>query len=375
MKPETVMMSFLILAIAGVFYLCFLMVSPFLSVLAWAIVLTIVFYPLHRRVQRIVRRPNVGAAVSCLVVCGIVATPLALMVMALIGELADAYQALEKKVLSGTWRFSLQPEPNTLLGRSMGWLQRYVDLSEINLASLILTNFQRLSTLLVNRSTQIIQHFSTFLFKGALVLFTLYFLFRDAEMILARIKDFVPLPRAETDHVLLRMRETINATIYGGVAVAFAQGLLGAAAFWFLGLPSPVIWGAVMFFFSFLPVVGASVIWVPAAIVLLAQGHLGKGLFLLAWGVGVISVADNVIRPLVVGRRVRLHTLLIFFSILGGVQVFGVIGLIMGPVVLSVTLAVVEIFRRKLVPSAEEVPSAMTPTSSRGQSGPPSLSV
>ncbi|HXF06506.1 MAG TPA: AI-2E family transporter [Blastocatellia bacterium] len=355
MKRETVATAFLVAVILGVLYLCFLMVSPFLSVLAWAIVLAIVFYPLHRRMLRFIRRPGIGALVSCLVVSGIVIAPTVLMVMALVGELADAYQLIEKRVLSGVWRFSLEPGQSTFLSRSIGWLNRYVDLSEVNLPSLILTNLQRLSTLLVNKSTQIIQQFSTFVFKGALVLFTLYFLFRDADALLSKIKELIPLPPSETDQVLHRMRETINATIYGGVAVALAQGFLGGIAFGFLGLPSPVIWGVVMFFFSFLPVVGASIIWVPAVIVLLAQGHVGKGLFLLVWGVAVISMADNLIRPLVIKSRIRLHTLLIFFSILGGVQVFGVIGLIMGPVVLSVALALVEIFRRKITPSAEGV--------------------
>jgi predicted PurR-regulated permease PerM len=363
MRKETVATAFLIAVIIGVFYLCFLMVSPFLPAIAWALVFTIIFYPIHQRLTRAVKNVNLGAALSCLIVLGIVVLPAALVLAALIGELIDAYQLIEQRVQSGAWQLSLDPAQNRFLGRWLGWLSRHVDLSELNLRSLILDNLQRFAQLLANRSSVIVRQFSSIVFDMVLVVFTMYFLFRDAERMISKLKEMVPLPDQETGEVLHRMRETINATIYGGVAVALAQGTLGGLAFWFLGLPSPFIWGAVMFFFSFLPIVGSSLIWGPAAILLFAQGSLWKGIFLILWGVLVISMADNIIRPLVIGGRIRLHTLLIFFSILGGVKVFGFIGLIMGPVVLSVSLALIEILRRKMAPAHEQAQEPVPSTS------------
>jgi len=359
MRKEVVATAFLVAVIVGVLYLCFLMIKPFLPAVAWTLFLTIIFYPIHQRIARAVRSANLGALLSCLAVMSVVVVPAVLMLMALVGDLIDAYHLVEQRILSGAWRLSLNPEHNTLLSRSVGWLGRYIDLSGLNLPSLILENLQRLSGYLVSRSSALITQFSSLIFDAVLVFFSMYFLFRDAGVMTAKLQDLIPLPHNETSEIFQRMRETIHATIYGGVAVALAQGLLGALAFWFLGLPSPVIWGVVMFFFSFLPVVGASLIWIPAAIVLIAQGNIWKGIFLLGWGTLVISMVDNIVRPLVIGGRTRLHTLLIFFSILGGVKVFGFVGLIMGPVVLSVALALIEIFKRKMLTAREHAETSV----------------
>jgi predicted PurR-regulated permease PerM len=124
------------------------------------------------------------------------------------------------------------------------------------------------------------------------------------------------------------------------------QGTLGGLAFAALGLPSPVVWGVVMFFLSMVPMVGSSVIWVPAAIYLAITGHYGKAVALALWGALVIGVVDNILRPKLVGERARLHELLIFFSVLGGLQIWGPLGLVLGPVMIAITIALFEIFKR-----------------------------
>ncbi|MCS6816420.1 MAG: AI-2E family transporter [Blastocatellia bacterium] len=353
MKRETVQIAFLIALILGVGYLFFQMLAPFLSPIIWAIVLVIVFYPIHRRVIRLVRNADVAALLSSLLVLAVVIVPATLIVMALIGELIAAYRLVEERIASGAWTLRLESERGRILERSLSWLAQHADLSELNLRALILNNLQRLSSYLASRSAEVVRRFSSFVFDLGLMIFTMYFLFRDGAALMAKLKRAVPLPTSEAEEVFGRMQEMIQATLYGGVAVALAQGTLGGIAFWIVGLPSPTIWGATMFFFSFLPVVGAAIIWVPAAVVLIAQGSFGKGLFLLLWGTLVISTADNIIRPWVIGGRTRLPMLLIFFSVLGGVKVFGFIGVVVGPVILSVALTLVEIFRRKLTPAPE----------------------
>ncbi len=358
MKRETVQIAFLIALIIGVGYLFFRMLAPFLSPITWAIVLVIIFQPIHRRMSRYVRNADVAALLSCLLVLAVVIIPATLIVMGLIGELIATYRLIEERFASGAWTFRLEPGRSRVLERSLSWLAQYADLSELNLHAFILNNLQRLSGYLAARSAEVVKQFSSFVFNTGLAIFTTYFLFRDGPALMARLKRAIPLPESEAEEVFERMQETIHATLYGGIAVALAQGTLGGIAFGIVGLPSPLIWGAVMFFFSLLPVVGAAIIWVPAAIILLAQGSVGKGLFLLLWGTLVISLVDNILRPWVIGGRTRLPMLLIFFSVLGGVKLFGFIGVVMGPVVLSVALALVEIFRRKLTPArASEAPA------------------
>jgi predicted PurR-regulated permease PerM len=157
----------------------------------------------------------------------------------------------------------------------------------------------------------------------------------------------VPLSEAESEEVFQRVVDTIYATIYGTLAVALAQGLLGGLMFWVLGLPSALLWGTVMTLLAIVPVLGAFIVWVPAALFLALVGSWGKAILLTVWGLGVVSLIDNLLYPILVGRRLRLHTLPVFIAIVGGILLLGSAGVILGPVILAVTLALVDIWRRR----------------------------
>jgi predicted PurR-regulated permease PerM len=135
--------------------------------------------------------------------------------------------------------------------------------------------------------------------------------------------------------------------MYGVVAVAFAQGTLGAIGYFIAGLPSVMLWSLATAVFSMIPLAGAASVWAVASIYLIAIGNWGKAIFMLAWGAGIISTADNVVRPLVLSGRVKLHTLLIFFSLLGGVKAFGIVGLFVGPIIVSVAMALLKILEEE----------------------------
>lgn len=178
------------------------------------------------------------------------------------------------------------------------------------------------------------------------VIFTMYYLFRDGEQISEGLYDLLPLERAQTQEIIARTHEVISAGVYGVLVIAGIQGTLGGLAFWALRLPSPLVWGVVMSFASMIPMVGSFVVWIPAAIYLLFAGHWIKALLLVLWGTLVIGLVDNFLRPKLVGGRARMHELLIFFSVLGGLQMFGVLGLALGPVVVAVTLALIDVLRQ-----------------------------
>src|SRR2546423_654234 len=174
----------------------------------------------------------------------------------------------------------------------------------------------------------------------------MYYLFRDGERLRAAVHNLLPLEDRKAHEIIERTGEVIGASVYGVLVIATIQGVLGGLAFWALGLPSPLLWGVVMIFLSMIPVAGAFVVWVPAAIYLVIMGHWGKAVVLAAWGTLAIGMVDNVLRPKLVGERTRLHELLIFFSVLGGLQVFGIIGLVLGPVIVAITIALLDVLRQ-----------------------------
>ena len=155
----------------------------------------------------------------------------------------------------------------------------------------------------------------------------------------------LPLTREQSTRLVSRINETIIASVYGGIAVGFAQGLLTGVAFWLLGLPSPALWGTVAALASLIPVVGTGLVWVPATAILLLSGHWMKGLTLSICGAAVIAQIDALVRPYIVSGRAKINSLLIFFALLGGVKAFGLMGIFIGPVIVAVTIVLLDMLR------------------------------
>jgi predicted PurR-regulated permease PerM len=178
-----------------------------------------------------------------------------------------------------------------------------------------------------------------------LTFYLLFFFLRDRSAALQALRALSPLSEAEMDRLFNRIGDTIYATIYGTLAVSAVQGLLGGMMFWWLGLPAPLLWGVVMALLAVVPVLGAFVIWIPAALFLAMEGSWGKALVLTFWGMIVVGGIDNLLRPILVGKRLKLHTVLAFMSVVGGLILFGPAGLILGPVVFTITIELLEIWR------------------------------
>jgi predicted PurR-regulated permease PerM len=157
----------------------------------------------------------------------------------------------------------------------------------------------------------------------------------------------LPLTDRETDKLFNAVRDTIRAVFNGMLLVALVQGTLGGLMFWWLGLPGPVLWGAVMAIVSFLPMLGTGIIWVPTAVILAAQGHWVKAAILLGWGMLAIGLVDNFMYPTLVGKRIRLHMVAVFIALLGGVTLFGFAGVILGPALFAMAYAILQIWRER----------------------------
>jgi predicted PurR-regulated permease PerM len=330
----------LLAAVGVALYLCWLMLEPFLDVLAWAGVLVIVFYPVHQEIEKALSKPGWSAMLSSLLVIVIILAPLTMITFAVVRELRATAQGLQSGI-------DALLDPNSpVTGPVLRWISQYVDIEQWRSQEYLTDRLKAMSGAIAQRSIGIVGGVAGTLIQIFFVIFTMYYLFRDGGRIRNSLYDLLPLETNQARAIVERMNEVIGASVYGVLVISLLQGTLGGLAFWVLGLPSPLLWGVVMVFLSIIPLVGSSIVWVPAAIVLIASGHWVKALILVIWGALVIGMVDNFLRPKMVGGRTRLHELLIFFSVLGGLQVFGVLGLVLGPVVAAVTLALIDVVRQ-----------------------------
>lgn len=340
----------LVVALTIALYLCWLMVQPFVNVILWAGVLTIVFYPLHRRIHERVGSPTGAAALSTVLVIVLILIPVTFLTIAVVRELGGAADQLQ----SGLARISGPTIPG--LGWVLDRLHGYVDIDPVAAQQFLAQRMQAWGTALAGSTLVVVGGAVGAVVQMGLVVFTMFYLFRDGERLRLAMYDILPLERVQMHDITVRTRDVIGATIYGVLVIAVIQGTLGMLIFMVLGIPSPLLWGVVMFFFSMIPMAGSFVVWVPAALFLALTGAYVKAAILVAWGFVVIGSIDNFLSPRLVGKRARLHELLIFFGVLGGLDVFGVLGLVIGPVVVAVTLALIEMVRQAHRPSSETLP-------------------
>lgn len=329
----------LLLVTAVLLYLCWRMIQPFLSVILWATVLVILFHPVHRRLKQRIRQPWLAALVSCLLVILIILVPVALVTLAVINELSNAVQTVQQAA-----NYLLDPNSPTT-GPILNFLGQYIDINHLRSEEFLVERIRGVSGQLAGRTLGFIGGLVGAIVQTFFVIFTMFYFFRDGDNISRTVRDLLPLDREQADSIMVRTREVIDASVYGVITIAIIQGTLGGLAFWALGLRSAIIWGVVMTFLSMIPMLGAFLVWVPAAIYLALTGHYVKAILLAAWGTLVIGMIDNFLRPKLVGGRTRLHELLIFFSVLGGLNVFGVLGVVLGPVVLAITLSLIDVYR------------------------------
>jgi predicted PurR-regulated permease PerM len=340
----------LLIALAIALYLCWLILKPFFNVLLWAAVLAVVFYPMHRRIRAELRSPALAAAASTLLVIVFILLPVTFITVAVVREISSAAANFQQ----GMSTFTMPEMP--WVSWAFDWVDRYIHIDRAEAQQFIVARLQTWGAALAGSTLVVVGGAVGAVVQTVLVVFTLFYLFRDGDRIRHAAYEMLPIERVQAHDIALRTRDVIGATVNGVLVIAAIQGTLGTIIFAILGLPSPLLWGVVMFFLSMIPMAGAFLVWAPAAIYLAVTGHYIKALVLVGWGVLVIGAIDNVLSPRLVGQRAKLHELLVFFAVLGGLEVFGVLGLVLGPVVVAITLALIEMVRQAHRPPWETLP-------------------
>ena len=333
---DQVLVVVLGVATAILLFLCWQIVRPFVTPIVWAVALAVVAHPLHGWIDRYVRESSIAAGIAVILVAIALVLPAAFVGHAIVQEATGVVHAVQVGLESGQWRQQLAQHPR--YGPMLTAVEQRANLAG-QIHALAGEVGRRVGHFVAGSAWAVVQLLLT--------LFVLFYLFRDRAKALRSARSLVPLSQSEVDRVFRRVSDTVHATIYGTLVVAAVQGSLGGLMFWWLGLPAPVLWGAVMGLLAIVPVLGAFVIWVPAAIFLAVNGLWGKAIILTLWGGVFIALIDNLIYPILVGNRLRLHTVPVFFAIVGGLGVFGAAGLILGPVVLALTSAILDIWRRR----------------------------
>ena len=334
--------TFLLLLIAVTLAFAWIL-APFYGAILWAVVVAVIFAPMNRRLQqRMGGRPNLAAAATVLIVIAIVILPLALITASLLQEAS----ALYAKVQSGEYDFAryVQRVFDALPAWATGLLDRFnlTDLSKVrdSLTAGLVKGGQAAAP----QALSIGLNTFDFIIGLGIMLYLLFFLLRDGKALAERIKQVLPLRAGQKTALFARFADVVRATVKGSILVAMAQGALGGLAFWFLGIHAALLWAVLMAFVSLVPAIGAGLVWAPVAIYLLATGSVWQGVSLIVYGVMVIGLVDNLLRPFLIGKDTKLPDYIVLISTLGGIQVFGLNGFVIGPLIAAMFMVTWEIF-------------------------------
>ena len=316
---------------------------PFFGSVFWGVVLAILFAPLHRRLRhRLPGRPSGAALITLAAIVLMVLLPLAVIVASLAREGATMYARTQ----SGELDFGRYFEQIVLALPT--WVTDLMNQFGFgNIAALkqkLTAAIAQGTSLIATQALNIGQNTFEFVVSFAITVYLVFFLLRDGPALALRINAAIPLDEQDKLDLLRKFTTVIRATVKGNVVVAATQGALGGLAFWFLGVNGALLWAVLMAFLSLLPAVGAGLIWVPVALYFLVTGEVGSGIALIAYGVLVIGLVDNVLRPILVGKDTKMPDYVVLISTLGGMAAFGLNGFVIGPVIAAMFIAVWDIY-------------------------------
>lgn len=339
MQVRQLNVYFFFLLLIGAGIVVFFIFQPFLTAIVAAAILSILFKSTYRFCTKVLFGSEIaGSLAACIAVALLIVTPIVFTLSLAVAEANNLYHTIGEartldQLVSSTARY-IEGHP---------YAQYLVPEGAID-PNRIAEDIKRLSENALGILQAAYQSVTHFVFWVFVMFFTLFYLFIDGEKAFRYLTRLSPLKNEHEKLLADKFVSISRATLKGTLVVGTTQGLLGGIAFWIAGVPSPAIWGLMMILLAMIPLVGSALVWVPAGIILLLSGSIWQGVFVLAFGFGVISVIDNILRPRLVGKDTQMHPLMIFFAILGGISFFGLPGFVIGPILVSLFLALWEIY-------------------------------
>ena len=333
----TTVLSYGALLLLG--YLIYEITAPFLVPLAWSAVLAIFFYPLHQSLLKRLK-PNLAATVSTLAVTFLLIVPAIVVLFYTTKQAIDA---------GARAQVVLQAPDKALPTQMLDWVKAQLpdSMQDADLTDPVKRGAERLAGFLAAKVGALVKNIFSFFLDLFVLLFALFFMFRDGEEISRVMRHLLPFDADIQEDMMRESKELIFASVAVGLLIAAVQGALGGLAFTVVGIGTGIFWAVLIGFFSLVPVVGSALIWVPAALWLALTGHVWRGLLVLLICGGVAGVADNIIRPLLLRNRTHLNELLLFVSVLGGIEIFGLLGLVAGPTILAAGIGIFRVYSQR----------------------------
>lgn len=337
----------LIVALIAAAIACYLLIAPYINSIVMAFIISLLMFPMHEWFERkMPSSPNLAALLSCIVLTFIIVIPLLFVFGAIIQQGSSFSQNAYQWVTQGGIEELLN---HPWVGKGLSFVNSYLPFDDIDPQQIAQKAAQFASTLgtgLVSISAKVLGDATNFLVSFFLMLFVLFFLLRDHDKIISVMRHILPFSRSQEDKLLDEIEQVSKSAVMGSFLTAIAQGFAGGIGMWLAGFPG-LFWGTMMGFASFIPVVGTALIWIPATAYLFLVGEVGWAAFLAIWSIAIVGSIDNILRPLLMQGSAGMNTLMIFFSLLGGIHLFGLIGLIYGPLIFAITITLFNIYEEE----------------------------
>jgi predicted PurR-regulated permease PerM len=336
-------------------YGAFLVISPFLAAITWAVILAILVYPLYLWLLKLLRGRSTLAGILVVVLIAVLVIAPGVELIWFLSDDAAALVQSVRALISGDGAAGFSS--NLWVQKIVSWWDmfsfRLIDF-KINWREIAVQAAQASSSLILTQVKSLAQNVLLFTVNFVIVMVTLFFLLRDGEDLCARIRRLLPMDQEHQERLFQNIINAVTAVVHGCLLVAMVQGLLAGLAFWLTGVPYSALWGVVTAFAALVPLGGTTLVTIPAALYLFVQGNTIRGIILLVWCLGVVVTIDNVLKPIFIGSRIQMPTIFLLFGILGGLAVFGALGLILGPVLFALLMALLDLYSEEYGATPDE---------------------
>ncbi|MBU4493488.1 MAG: AI-2E family transporter [Nanoarchaeota archaeon] len=325
----------------------FLVIKPFIIAILTSIIISYIFYPLYKWINKKTKRKNLSAVIVTILIITLIITPILFIANSLTREVMVVYTNSKQRIEEGN---IIDTEPGSILWKLNSFLVNIAEKPQISSSLDSITNsiISSLSNFIFTIPKRILSFF--------VMIFLIFFMLRDGELMVKKIKYLIPLKNHYQNKIVKRFGSVTRAVVYGHFITALIQGMVGVLGLYIFGIKSPLVWGGIMMVACMIPFIGAPVVWFPLGVLKLIEGLTTnttsttlRGIGLLVYGFFIVASIDNLIKPKIIGDKAKIHPTIILLGVLGGLTIFGVIGIVIGPLVLSLFLTFAEIYKTEII--------------------------
>jgi len=335
-------------------YIFYQILSPFIIALFWGAIITLTLHPLHVRLTKLLRnRKSISALIMTIVATFLVILPLVFISATVAVDMFDIYQSVTDNVEISELKSRLEKLKGLIPVAVIDELEKRLQIGELNIHQMAVKGLGSVSGYVINEVQDAATNLTGLLVNLGMMIFSLFFFFRDGERLLDRLKYLIPMKEEQKDEIFKKFHDTLYAVILGVMVTAAIQGILQGLFFWILGISYSALGGVLTFVFALIPIAGAVIVWLPVGLYLVFTGSIYTGIAVLVFGGLVVSSVDNFLKPMMIGGRVKLSTLFLVLTIFGSLSVFGFTGIIIGPILLAILMSFIDIYKSEYLESPD----------------------